>query len=179
RSPRQQAAWIQLGEEPDECLARAARLLADKDAALDVRLAAARTLQKLVGDVCASDEEGTVWEGYSPREAKVPAARAANVAAAVRLVFPAGNPDLDRELCRVFALVEDREPETLNMIVERLGAGSHPVEEIHYLIVLARLRAPRSNFVTARVAETLLALDRKITKRRLNRDRNWPLRIAE
>ncbi len=53
------------------------------------------------------------------------------------------------------------------------------MEDVHYLIVLARLRAPRTAAITGRTASALLALDAKMTRRRLNRDTNWPLRIAE
>src|SRR5262249_17685816 len=47
------------------------------------------------------------------------------------------------------------------------------------LIVLARLRAPRTRSLTTRTAGALLALDAKIVRRKLNRDGHWPLRIAE
>src|SRR6185437_6747232 len=87
--------------------------------------------------------------------------------------------DLDRELSRTLAVMEDEDSATLDKIAARLTADSDPVEDIHYLIVLARLRAPRTEALTKRVASTLLALDDKSARRHLNRDTNWPLRIAE
>src|SRR5262249_36529698 len=105
-------------------------------------------------------------------------ARALTVAA-LRRAFPSGHADLDRELSRTLAVLEDDDPATLAKVADRLTAGSHPVEDLHYLIVLARLKAPRTPAITARVAAALLALGRKLEERRLNRDSHWPLRVAE
>src|SRR5262249_27460332 len=77
------------------------------------------------------------------------------------------------------AMIEDEDGATLRKVAGRLTANSDPVEDVHYLIVLARLRGPRSEAITRRVADVLLMLDRKIAARRLNRDTNWPLRVAE
>src|SRR5262249_1019071 len=68
---------------------------------------------------------------------------------------------------------------TRDTVADRLSATSDPVEDIHYLIVLAHLRAPRSPALTGRVAGALLALDRKLAERHRNRDRHWPMRVAE
>jgi putative heme-binding domain-containing protein len=97
----------------------------------------------------------------------------------LRGAFPSGQADLDRELSRTLAALEDDDPGMFAKVVERFQAASHPVEDIHYLIVLARLRAPRSAALTKQVAAALLGLDRKLTQRHANRDRNWPLRMAE
>jgi putative heme-binding domain-containing protein len=107
-----------------------------------------------------------------------PASRAATLAA-LRAAFPSGHDDLDRELARTLAMAEDDDPATLEKVAALLTEASDPVEDLHYLIVLARLRAPRPAAVTTRVASALLGLDRKLTARRANRDRYWPLRVTE
>ena len=61
----------------------------------------------------------------------------------------------------------------------KLTRKSDPVDDIHYLIVLARMTAPRTPAITQMVGDALLGLDRKFIDRKLNRDTNWPLRIAE
>jgi putative heme-binding domain-containing protein len=55
----------------------------------------------------------------------------------------------------------------------------NPIDETHFLIVLARLRAPRSQFVTRQTAAVLLDLDRRYTEARIQRDHNWALRMME
>src|SRR5262249_24896391 len=99
--------------------------------------------------------------------------------AAVRAAFPSGYGDLDRELSRTLAMLEDDAPASLACAADKLTADSHPVEDVHYLIVLAPLPPPRIPDVTRRVAEALIRLDAKCTAVRLNRDTNWPLRMAE
>jgi putative heme-binding domain-containing protein len=76
-------------------------------------------------------------------------------------------------------MVEDDAPATVQEVAGMLSESSSPLEDLHYLIVLGRLRAPRYPAVTARVAQALLALDRKFNERRANRDRYWPLRVSE
>ncbi len=188
--------WARSRLHPAETLAPARRLLLAKDAEPEGRLATVRLLQSALGDLMAPEVTGTVWEGYSPRRtAHWPHARErpvsdsrripfatkdfADTIAALRQAFPSGHADLDREITRTLAVVEDDTTETLHKVLECLRATSPPVEDIHYLIVLARLRGPRSEAQTARVANALLALDRKLTQQHATRDRNWPLRVAE
>jgi putative heme-binding domain-containing protein len=143
----------------------------------EVRLDGVRLVQRALGDCSASSAKGSVWEGYS-RRAKGPTVPAA-VREVLRGAFPSGQRILDRELTRTLALIEDDDPGLLQRVADRLTARSDPVDDIHFLIVLARLRASRAETVTRRVADALLALDGKLDARRRNRDRNWPMRIAE
>jgi putative heme-binding domain-containing protein len=182
RSSREQATFA-LGTwetDPAAALAQAVRVLEAHGADAETRLAAVRVAQLSLGGFVAREALGTVWEGYTPRQD--PGADAAllrKTRAALRRAYPAGHADLDRELSRTLAVLEDDDPATLAKVAGRLGSDSHPVEDLHYLIVLARLKAPRPAEVTAKVAAALLALDRKLEARRLNRDRHWPLRVVE
>jgi putative heme-binding domain-containing protein len=154
-----------------------ARLLGEKDVSPELRLDAARLVQLALGGLTAPKASGTVWEGYTrrPPEPALPA----DAQALLRSSFPSGHADLDRELSRTLAMIEDDDSATLRKVADRLTAGSDPIEDLHYLIVLARLRGPRSAAITHRAAEALLALDGKVVRRHLNRDTNWPLRVAE
>ena len=67
----------------------------------------------------------------------------------------------------------------LDRVAAQINGSSDPIEDIHYLTVLACLHAPRPAGLTKQVAAGLLALDRKVTQRHYNRDRHWPLRLAE
>jgi putative heme-binding domain-containing protein len=79
----------------------------------------------------------------------------------------------------MLAVVAANDPELFRRVAAKLTPMSDPVEDIHYLIVLARMTAPRTPAMTKTIADALVGLDRKFGDRRLNRDTNWPLRIAE
>jgi putative heme-binding domain-containing protein len=151
-----------------------ARLGGDAVIENGITLNTVRQIQRSLGEF--TGERGHILEGYTLREVKRPPARTAE---ALRRAFPSGNADLDRELTRTLAILEDSDPKTLTKIASRLTLTSDPVEDVHYLIVLARLPAPRSAAITKRVADALVTLDRKLTERKLNRDTNWPLRVGE
>jgi putative heme-binding domain-containing protein len=128
--------------------------------------------------------KGTVWEGYSAREGWLPPRFISEhdfqkAVAVLRSTFPTGKIHLDREISRTLAMIQDDDPSLPMKMTDRLTMSSDPIEDLHYLIVLARLRAPRPPSVTNKTAAALLALDRKIRARHLNRDSNWPLRVAE
>lgn len=186
RSPLQQTTWgvVSWQTEPAQVLRLATRLLAQKDTAPEARLASVRLVQLALGGLMSAEAKGTVWEGYSPRQRVFPP-RAIDgqtftrSLATLRDVFPSGHADVDREVSRTLAMLEDEDHSLLHKVAERLTALSDPVEDLHYLIVLARLRGVRDATITARAATALLDLDRKVEQRHLNRDRHWPLRVAE
>ena len=164
--------------EPEEALARAVAVLAAGKETPRVRLAAVRLIQRGVGDMVAPSCRGMIWEGYSIRKPHGKQEHGKPLTA-LRAAFPSGAADLDRELSRTLAMLEDGDAATLRKVADRLTPSSDPLEDIHYLIVVSRLRAPRSAAITHRIATALLALDQKIARCRLNRDSNWPLRLAE
>jgi putative membrane-bound dehydrogenase-like protein len=165
--------------DPPGVVSRAAMLLADRTAPAETRLSAVRLIQLGFGDLMARSARGTVWEGYSARCSKIDNDLAASALPALRSTFPAGAPDLDREISRTLAMIEDDAPHRLPRVMGLIDPSSDPVSDIHYLIVFARLRSPRTPALTRAVADALLRLDQKLTERHLNRDRNWPLRVGE
>jgi putative heme-binding domain-containing protein len=154
-------------------------LLAEKRTPSKERLASVRLIQLALGDLMERKRKGTVWEGYSLRREPARSAELAAAIAALRAAFPSGDADLDRKISRTLAALEDDDAGVLSRVVERFQDTWNPVEDIHYLVVAAQLRAPRSADLTKQVAAALLGLDRKLTQRHANRDRSWPLRIAE
>jgi putative heme-binding domain-containing protein len=165
--------------EHADVVARASRILAARGADVDLRLAAVRLIQCALGDISAPKLFGTVWEGYSPRHADWPMEVASTARSALRSAFPTGCLEIDREISRTLAILQDEDADSLMRMAERITESSDPVEDIHYLIVLARFSGPRSEILTKRIARALLALDEKLTQRHLNRDTNWPLRLVE
>lgn len=164
---------------PDYVAESACRVLEGKEADADTRLVAVRLLQLVLGDLTAEKAKGSVWEGYTPRGGNLGADQTQTVASVLRAAFPAGQADLDREISRALAVLEVDSPDVLARVVERLTATSDPVDDLHYLIVIGRLKAPRSGAQTGRIAHALLDLDRKITERKRTRDTFWPLRLTE
>jgi putative heme-binding domain-containing protein len=164
---------------PANVVRQAVALLTDAAIPLEFRLDATRLLQLAAGGVVAPSKRGMVWAGYTARAKSVPPDTAAAITDAVRRVFPTGQADLDRECARLLAVVEADDTGLMERVTARITADSDPVEDFHYLIVLGRLRGERSPGVTARTAAGLLGLDAKLTRRRQNRDTNWPLRLSE
>jgi putative heme-binding domain-containing protein len=160
-----------------EALDAGLQVFAGKGENAELRLAALRVMQVELGGVTARGAKGTVFEGYSPRS-RIDL-EGIRCVVALRRVFPSDNLDIDREISRTLAILEDGDDTTPGKVVDKLGGFSDPVEDVHYLIVLARLRGKWSEKVTKHVADALLALDRKLTEKHYNRDTNWPLRIAE
>jgi len=142
------------------------------------RLRAVRGLQIGLGDVGAPEARGTVWEGYTPRQIR-DKRLVGLIGVGIDDIFPTGHEELDRELARTLAMIGDELAPALTKMTDRLKADSDPLSDIHYLIVLSRLKTSRTKDITLKVADSLLDLDDKITKRHLNRDSNWPLRMAE
>jgi putative membrane-bound dehydrogenase-like protein len=166
--------------DADGTLRRMCRLIEADETPGEARLDAVRVVQRTLGDLPGRGYRGTVFEGYAPRrKLEQRTASIEPVLGTLQKTFPTHNADLDRELSRTLAMLEAEDPAILRKVCRQITATSDPVEDIHYLIVLAQLRATRSPVVTAMTADALLALDRKIASHRLHRDNNWPLRIAE
>src|SRR5262249_25576137 len=113
----------------------------------DLRLAAVRILQRASGDLSAEEARGTVWEGYSLRCTNAALDQKDRVRKALLPSFPTDDPTLDREILRTLALLEADDVGLLSRVAERLTTISDPVDDVHHLIVLARLRAPRSDAI--------------------------------
>jgi putative membrane-bound dehydrogenase-like protein len=168
--------------EPAAALELARSLLADVAVGPGLRLDAVRVIQVALGDLTAPTDRGTVWEGYSTRAGRPwPGGAAGGEAclATLRAAYSSVNAELDRELSRTLAMLEDDDPKTLEKVNRQFVASSHPVDDLHHLIVLARLRAPRTTTTTAAAATALVALDRKLDQLVAHRERFWPLRVAE
>jgi putative membrane-bound dehydrogenase-like protein len=165
--------------DPEGALGLALAVLTKARATSGPRLAAVRAVQLALGDLTAAPVRGTVFEGYTPRRDQASRPSAPALLPTLRGAFPSGDGPLDRELSRTLAMLEDDDPTTLEKVAGLPTESSPPIDDLHDLIVLARLRAPRPPAVTERVARTLLGLDRKLDERQAQRDRYWPLRVAE
>lgn len=132
-----------------------------------------RGWQLALGDLCDPKQMGTAFEGYSMRKA-VDANTAREVSKAVRHIYPTGNTDVDRELSRTMAALEDSSDEAASQVFKHLRAAKDPVEKVHDLIVLARLGGKLSDADSGAVAHELVSLDALYETTKIGRDTNWP-----
>jgi putative heme-binding domain-containing protein len=137
-----------------------------------------RDWERKAGDFAARASTGTVFEGYTVRSPEIiPSVIVEELGTSFRtnkLVRP-----MDLEATRLLAIVADSDSARFAAVARRLTLTSDPLDDTHYLIVLARMTSPRAPAFTSRIADALLGLDRKLMDRGIPRDTNWPLRIAE
>jgi putative heme-binding domain-containing protein len=159
----------------ETALKDAERLILAPTATNAQRLEGVRLLQRYLGDIGSAQSIGTIWEGYTPRKAGTAAPFADRLAA----LFPTDDVHLDAEIARTVALMGFGDDRLRERLVRWFTPTRSPIDEIHYLAVFARLPGERTAAETAKIAATLLDIDRKIAERKLNRDSNWPLRVRE
>jgi putative heme-binding domain-containing protein len=166
--------------DPTAALGRAAGVLRRVDSApVESRRDAVRVIQLAIGDIVSPAARGLIWEGYTPRQAELNKDRVAMALKVMHETFPSGDADIDREISRTFAMLEDDDAGTLGKVAVKLTATSPPIEDFHYLTVLARLKAPRTDAITRATASALLSLDAKLDRDKAQRDTYWPLRMTE
>jgi len=158
-----------------------ARRILESTATPALKLEAARLMQIGLGDVGAKGEElPEAFEGYTSRVDLSKSAEDLEAASsAVAKLFPTGDLLLDQELGRVIAMLQPSDPELLAKVVKRISAESDPVEDIHWLLVAARINAPRDADSRTALATALLQLEAKIAARSLLIDTHWDEQVAE
>ncbi|WP_417848287.1 PVC-type heme-binding CxxCH protein [Thalassoglobus sp.] len=154
-------------------------LKSDRDEVL--KLEAVRVLQLGLGDLVPNSAEiDPVFDGYaSPENLKEHPEELKLVNDALASLYPTGIEKLDWELERVLAMVESGDVGLLNKLTEKINDDSHPVDDIHRMIVASRMTAPRTPEQRARIAEGLVNLEAKIAKLKLRQDSNWADRTLE
>ncbi|MBX3441200.1 MAG: c-type cytochrome [Planctomyces sp.] len=147
----------------------------------ELKIDAARLMQIGLGDLAPPEGKiAGVFEGYASRESLEGHAEATQPAlAAVAKLFPTGDVELDRELGRILAMLAPADPALLSAVLSQITEGSDPVEDLHWLIISARLPAARSSDAQAAIARAIVGLDQKIRARGLPLDSNWDDRIGE
>jgi putative heme-binding domain-containing protein len=148
----------------------------------DNRLIAVRALQLALGDLTAPDAVGTVWEGYTFRRPVHPAFKQQLIPVLTDLLLEeaAKSRDLECELGRTLAALGPI-PQVPSRFYSALTAGSAVPDDIHNLIVAARLygNTPLGTAIASRLAVALFSLGPKARAQGVGRDTNWPLRVGE
>lgn len=179
--PRQRLAclWREAGRDDspeklarrvDECLQIFA---ATDDPAL--ALEAVRLIELALGDALTRSGQRGELVGYHARAPeRLPVEARQAIVTALEARFPSGDAPLDRELSRTLAWLEAPTPALLEAVTRRWSAASRLVDDIHHLLVAARLPGPRTVEQTSRTARALLALDAKLAAEGDYPSRAWP-----
>ncbi len=139
-------------------------------------------LQSMLGTIGTRNSKKAYLEGYAllagTQKAETTKLRD-SILAEARQRFPSPDQRINRELARLFALLGDTHPQTLQKLVAQLTLESPPVEDVHYLFVLACLPTPRSTEQRTTITNALLGLEAKYEKRKIQRERHWFARLHE
>lgn len=158
----------------------ATRIL-QRDHSEALKLEAARLLQLALGDLHAT--EGTIPEtfiGYTSRTQLAPhAEKLSELNAAFSSFYPSGFELVDLEIERAMAMAQPSDPVLLEKLLSQIGDQSHPVADIHRLIVASRLKITPTEAQRVQVAQSLVRLEGKIKARSLPQDSDWDDRISE
>jgi putative membrane-bound dehydrogenase-like protein len=146
----------------------------------DISLQAVRLLQLSLGDVGPRDKQSPAFDSYASwidlTEYK---ATLEPVAVELASIYPTGNKQVDVELSRVLAMLAPADADLLDRVLAKIDERSHPVDDIHQLLVAARIPAQRTERQREAIAAALVTLDTKMTARKLKLDGNWDPRIGE
>ena len=167
------AATLEEGRSQTEAFNQAIYVLTRADDAAQQR-EAVLLAQRALGGLAGADLP-PAFDGYSCRDEPRPG----GLTALLETMFPIGQADVDYELARLAAIIAARSPRLLERITARLRPDSDPLDDIHLLLVLARLPAGRNPAQRDRIARALIGLDAKIQARGMQQDRNWDTRISE
>ena len=153
------------------------RLLQMPDAH-NLRRDAMRAVVLAMGDTDLRDLGRDAITNYTVAAPPDDAARA-RILAVVRPMFPSGDERTDLEISRVLAMIQDDAPETLAKAGAFLTETSSASADIHYLIVIARLRAAWPDGTAARLAHAMLSLGTKLGWNDQRVKQTWGTRVAE
>ncbi len=141
---------------------------------------AVRLLQRSLGDLGPVANRPAAFEGYaSPvsleaRERDLDPLRTQLVD-----VYPAGDPLLDEELSRLIAMLQPYNPKLLDAVLANITDDSPAVNDIHLLLVAARIPVQRNATQRQQIAKAFVNLEVKFAAQKLPQDLNWNDRIKE
>jgi putative heme-binding domain-containing protein len=145
-----------------------------------LKLEAVRLMQLALGDVGPRGKRPAVFDGYSSR---IDLSRHERDLDPVRIlladIYPTGHRVVDMELSRLMAMLTTYNAKFLYRVLEQITAESHPVDDIHHLIVAARVPMKPNRRQRDAIVDALVQLDPKILSRQLHQDRHWDDRIGE
>jgi putative heme-binding domain-containing protein len=171
-------AFIHIDDDPDWSIHIASEILGNRRADPQLRLQAVRLIQLAYGDFTANGTEGTIWEGYTLRNAKRKTLPPETSWMLRMLLRNSDDPALQKEIARTLVLLGGTEY-TVMLLTGQISSTSSIESDIHYLALLGQVNEEWSNRDTRIVVNWLLKLEEKVTRDWVTRDQNWPLRVEE
>lgn len=158
----------------------AVAVLKRSSSSVELKLDAVRLLQMALGDMGPGPDRPPVFDGYSSSIQLEDFERELDpVRVQLAEIFPSGDPRLDEELIRLFAMLTTYNPNVIDTICSGLTEESDPVEDIHRLVALARCSMTHSIKQRDLIVRALVELEEKIAARKLPQDASWTDRIKE
>lgn len=146
----------------------------------ELKLEAIRLMQMGLGDCGAIGKVPAAFESYAPALDLQTAERELDTyRISLADAFPTGNARVDYELARLLAMLQPFNPELLNKILAKITDESHPTDDLHYLLVAARIPVDREAKHTDQIAKGLVDIEPKLRARKLPQDSNWEPRLGE
>ncbi|MEQ1825002.1 MAG: hypothetical protein ABL921_03625 [Pirellula sp.] len=90
-----------------------------------------------------------------------------------------GSPLVQLEATRTLAMLEPKDKESLGFLLNQISEGSHPTSDIHFLCCVANCTSPRTAEMTAKTANSLSGIVRKVKSRGMYTDSQWPTRLQQ
>ncbi len=146
----------------------------------DLQLQAVMLLQRALGDYRRDQPEIEVITGYALQPSMAGhETLVRQVLETIRPLFPSGSSRLDDELARLLAMLEDNDSSVPGRVSAFWTDSSSATRDLHFLIVLARLRGRRSAEVTNRTARAIVRLDAKLGGQEQRTKQSWNARLSE
>ena len=150
------------------------------DNPVSLKLDAVRLLQLALGDMGPAQSRPSVFDGYASTVNLEDYERELDpLRVQLAEIYPTGEQRLDEELVRLLAMLTTFSGKVIDSFCDRLTEDSDPIEDIHYLVALAR--CPMTHTVKQRdaIVKSLVGLEEKISIRKLPQDASWSDRIKE
>jgi putative membrane-bound dehydrogenase-like protein len=147
---------------------------------LTLKLDAVRLLQIALGDMGPGPDRPPVFDGYASNlDLGIVERELDPLRVQLGLLFPTGDPQLDDEFVRLFAMLTTYSGKVVDTICDRLTDDSDPVEDINQLVALARCPMTHTVKQRERIVAALVGLEEKLVTRKLPQDASWADRVRE
>lgn len=158
----------------------ATRIL-NRDHSEALKLEAARLLQLALGDVMPPEDSVTeAYLGYISQYDLTPHQEQVNALNQQYTEFyPSGSELVDLEIERAMAMSQPTDPVLFEQVIQQMSQRSHPVADIHRLLVISRFKLTPTPLQQTAIAHAVAGLEGKIKTRELPQDSDWDDRVSE
>lgn len=139
-------------------------------------LDAIRLIELVLGDLKLDHPSVEVYSGYSVNRPVPESLR--NTITSKLIPLLDGDEQLADEAARLLAIIEANDPSLPAKFASFWTSTSPPTRDFHFLVVFSRLKGSTTG-LTAKVADTILGLDRKLQGQQLRTKQVWSERLVE